>query len=194
MPIGVYERTEYHKKINSESHKGIKMPIRTKSHRKNLSISLKGKHTSPNTEFKKGHPNLVSKESRKIAGKKISKARKGMKFTAEHRNNIANRSYEWQKGKKHWNWKGGKIETSEGYIKVLVKNHPRADKGGYVLEHVLVMENKLKRHIERSERVHHRNGTKNDNREENLKLFNNEKSHQLYHYKHKEKYKIKHFK
>ncbi len=51
------------------------------------------------------------------------------------------------------------------------KGHPRADKGGYVLEHILVMEEKLGRPLAVHERVHHINGIRDDNRPENLELW-----------------------
>ena len=71
-----------------------------KFHKKNPDF-FKGRHFSPKTEFKKGgHPPLVSKESRKRAGVKISKALTGRKCPWV----IPPPHYT---GKKHWNWKDG---------------------------------------------------------------------------------------
>ncbi len=50
-------------------------------------------------------------------------------------------------------------------------DHPRANKKGYVLEHILIMEEKLGRHLVEGETVHHRNGIRGDNRLENLELW-----------------------
>lgn len=50
-------------------------------------------------------------------------------------------------------------------------NHPRADARGYVLEHLVVMEQKLGRPLKAGERVHHLNGIRDDNRSENLELW-----------------------
>lgn len=58
-------------------------------------------------------------------------------------------------------------KTPDGYIKILDRSHPKHN-GGYVLEHRLIMEKKLGRYLEDWEVVHHINGIKDDNREENL--------------------------
>jgi hypothetical protein len=54
---------------------------------------------------------------------------------------------------------------------VLVRDHPRAGSNGYVFEHVLLMEERLGRHLLPGETVHHRNGLRDDNRPENLELW-----------------------
>lgn len=41
-------------------------------------------------------------------------------------------------GKNASNWNGGVRRTSKGYIQILMPEHKRADKGGYVMEHILV--------------------------------------------------------
>ena len=69
------------------------------------------------------------------------------------------------------NWKGGRNKINTGYWKVLAKDHPAADKNGYVLEHRIVLEKQMGRYLHDRERVHHKNGVRDDNRLENLELW-----------------------
>jgi hypothetical protein len=79
-------------------------------------------------------------------------------------------------------WNGGSYITKRGYRKVQQKNHPRADRDGYVFEHILVMEKKIGRYLERYEVVHHINGDRLDNRPENLDLMTRG-GHSYHHHK-----------
>lgn len=81
---------------------------------------------------------------------------------------------ERQVGAKNSMWKGGQIVTQHsggGYIKQLAQDHPNADPGGYVMQHRLVMEKVIGRYLLPTERVHHKNGDRQDNRPENLELW-----------------------
>ena len=69
------------------------------------------------------------------------------------------------------NWKGGRIYHKAGYVMLRIPGHPRSSGGGYVFEHIVVMEEMLGRFLSRDESVHHRNGLKDDNRCENLELW-----------------------
>ena len=79
-------------------------------------------------------------------------------------------------GPSHHGFKGGRM-TSAGYKMLKMPVHPRADKMGYVFEHILVMERKIGRHLHYeghgksdNEEVHHKNENRSDNRIENLEL------------------------
>lgn len=86
-------------------------------------------------------------------------------------------------GAGHPQWKGGRMIDADGYVLVWVLDHPHARRpsdrksGGYVAEHRLVMEAHLGRHLEPTEVVHHMNGVKDDNRLENLELFQSNAEH-----------------
>ena len=68
-------------------------------------------------------------------------------------------------------WKGGRTHNvGTGYVRVINAGHPRAA-GGYVLEHVLVVEEVIGRYLLPGENVHHKNGVRDDNRPENLELW-----------------------
>jgi hypothetical protein len=73
-------------------------------------------------------------------------------------------------GENNPNWKGGRYLHSRGYVYVKKPEHPRAEKWGYVLEHILVMEQHIGRYLNPGEEVHHVNHIKTDNRIENLRL------------------------
>ena len=87
-----------------------------------------------------------------------------------------------QKGKNNRGWKGGRTKTTQGYILIKKRNHPNANKNGYVPEHHLVMGKRLGRYLKPEEVVHHINGKKDDNGIENLELMT-KKTHMSHHSK-----------
>lgn len=76
------------------------------------------------------------------------------------------------------NYKGGRIITPSGYIKIWQPHHPSAtDKLFYILEHRLVMEKKIGRFLTKDEVVHHIDGNKQNNDISNLQLFSSHSEH-----------------
>lgn len=75
-------------------------------------------------------------------------------------------------GPKNGNWKGGGTYHKKGYLMRSAPGHPRArGKGQYVFEHILVVENRIGRYLVPGENIHHKNGVKSDNSEDNLELW-----------------------
>ena len=62
----------------------------------------------------------------------------------------------------------GGFTSLNGYKLIKDKSHHRANGRGYVMEHIVVLERKLGRHLLSSEVGHHLNGIKHDNRPGNL--------------------------
>jgi hypothetical protein len=78
---------------------------------------------------------------------------------------------ETRKGSANPAWKGGRVYTSRGYIRVNGTNHPyREKRHNSIFEHRLVMEKIIGRYLTEDEIVHHKNGVRDDNRPENLEL------------------------
>ena len=67
--------------------------------------------------------------------------------------------------------KGTGSINNYGYRSISVPGHANASKQGRVLEHRFVMSKMLGRPLRGDETVHHKNGVRLDNREENLELW-----------------------
>lgn len=87
-----------------------------------------------------------------------------------------------RKGNKNGNWKGNTKVHSKGYIRIYKPDHPFVGIRNYVMEHRLIMEEYLGRYLIPKEKVHHINGTKNDNRIENLYLCKSREEHVKIHH------------
>lgn len=115
-------------------------------------------------------------EALRKSSEKMAITKKGVPSTKKGKH------YESQQRENHWNWSGGRIKSQAGYIKVLVRGHHRADKYGYVREHILVAEKVMGRKLQEGEVVHHKNGIKDDNRPSNL-ITLKDKRHRSLHMK-----------
>lgn len=182
MPLGIYPRTKEHNNNIKKALSGKKL---SKSHIESLKNAWK-------IRKEKGWVNPTK-------GKKFSKEHRE-KLSIAHKGQIA-----WNKGRifrkgifKHseyskkkialarigtgnGNWGGGRWKAKNGYVLVKSYNHPYRRSQDYVLEHRLVMEQHLGRHLTCKEVVHHINGIKDDNRIKNLILMNHGE-HTRYHW------------
>ena len=112
--------------------------------------------------------------------KKLSFLRKGNKnpfYGKKHSIKIIKRLKKANSGKNHPQWKGGIFVKKSGYIYIHTSKHPFSTKGGYVLQHRLVMEKKLVRFLKKKEVVHHIDGDPQNNDLKNLWLFPNNSEH-----------------
>ena len=159
---------------------------KSKKNRQRVSLAQKG---LKNHRFGK----INSKET----NRKISLSLMGRKFTESHKTRIKKsltglkRTKEnienWKKaskgkffGENNNAWKGGKITTTLGYIKLYTPNHPRA-LNNYVFEHRLVVEKHIGRLLSIKEPVHHVDFNKINNNIKNLIVFKSSSSHQRFH-------------
>lgn len=77
-------------------------------------------------------------------------------------------------------WRGGK-STSNGYLRVSMPEHPRADKAGYIGEHILIAEKALGKYLPNGAEVHHIDENKLNNRNNNLVICQDRAYHMLLH-------------
>lgn len=84
-------------------------------------------------------------------------------------------------GSNHPQWKGGRLTHVTGYIMVAQDGHPRANEGGYVLEHIVIAEKALGRYLPKRVEVHHVNECRADNRGNNLVICDSRDYHRLLH-------------
>ncbi len=152
MATGIYERKSF-----------------TKEHRRNISEALKRLRIKPPS--RKGIP--ISEETRR----KMSESHEGIKLSDETREKMS----EARTGENNPQWKGGQFTCSQGYVYVLMPEHPRANKRGYVKRSRLVMEHHLGRYLKSEEIPHHKNKIKDDDRIENLRLFPSKAKHTGFH-------------
>lgn len=144
--------------------------------------SFKGKHHTPESKRKLAAAHIGKKLSEEHKEKIGEGVRKIVK-TQEWREKMAPC---WERirrdvGADSLRWGGGITKSSGGYIYIYSPHHPHTTKSKYVMEHRLVMEKHLGRFLKPEEVVHHINGIRDDNRIENLKLFQSNKEHQEEH-------------
>lgn len=82
--------------------------------------------------------------------------------------------------RKRLNGPGCKKLRRDGYVAVYYPTYQRTSKDGFVMEHVLIMEQSIGRSLKDNECVHHINGMRADNRLDNLLLMTKQE-HMSYH-------------
>lgn len=84
--------------------------------------------------------------------------------------NFLNRSIA-RKREKSSTWKGGRKISKKGYVLILKPENHRADKNGYVLEHIYVFEKHTGIKVPKNCAIHHLDGNKQNNDISNLCLM-----------------------
>ncbi len=75
----------------------------------------------------------------------------------------------------------GRIIGKRGYIWIISKGHPRANRDGYVSEHVLIAEKAMGRFLELKHPVHHFDINPANNANRNLVVCEDQAYHKLLH-------------
>lgn len=112
------------------------------------------------------------------ASRRTGKKSKGRKASHETRQKISEARKQ--------NGIGHKKLRADGYIAIYFPDHPKSSADGYIMEHILVMEALIGRHLSADECVHHIDGDKKNNKKGNLKLMT-KKEHMSYHMKERHK-------
>lgn len=83
-------------------------------------------------------------------------------------------------GKNAPRYKNGQYKDAQGYIYVLIPEHPRARRN-YIKRAHLVLEKKLGRYLYSGEIAHHKNEIRDDDRAENIELKESRSAHIKHH-------------
>jgi hypothetical protein len=147
-------------------------------------------------KFIKGHNIQVSKEEiEELETKAAEEKNPWNNLTDEEKKERLSKLKSFKRGKDNPSWKGGRRVDEQGYVQILMPDHPYA-RSGYVAEHRLVVEERTRlldpdnpslvevdgeKYLRTKAVVHHINEIKTDNSEENLMLLPEQKFHAFLH-------------
>ena len=86
-----------------------------------------------------------------------------------------------RKGKEASNWQGGESVSGDGYKMIYNPDHHRSNATNRVREHIIIVEEALKRSLNEKEVIHHIDHNRTNNSLENLYLFDSNSEHSKYH-------------
>jgi len=98
------------------------------------------------------------------------------------------RGHNISRGSKNPFWRGGRFIAkikNRAYILVKSWNHPRANRWGYVFEHVLFAEKSLGENLPANAIIHHHDGNGTNNNPGNLVVCENNAYHKILHLRQK---------
>lgn len=128
-------------------------------------------------QFVKGYTYKASEEHKK----KVSQSKLGIKRPQWVKDKISQSRRDRFKGENAGNWKGGRVNQGQGYIWIYMPTHPFATQDGYILEHRLIVEQRIGRYLEKKEHIHHMNHVSWDNRSENLMIVSPAEHNRIIH-------------
>lgn len=144
-----------------------KLPIHSISKILNMSVGKIFKYIKLyEIETRKNQFNFKGHKHKKESLEKMSKKQKGKIISDETKEKMSKTRLCLTKG-----GIGHKKTRIDGYKVIYFPDHPKSNKDGYIMEHILVMECSIGRHLQEDEVVHHKNHIRDDNRIDNLQLM-----------------------
>lgn len=130
-------------------------------------VSMRMKASGIETRHASSYPPTdTQKEAWKANGKRLSSYPRSKIAASEN-----GKKNKGRRKRTDYEFGGHEKKRSDGYIKVYAPDHPNCTADGYVMKHILVVEQSIGRYLTENECVHHINHIRDDNRIENLKLM-----------------------